>query len=56
LKQYRITSKDITGIGEVGIPDAIIPDDDPIWDIMTADSDAPQSIIKTIQEIQKGSQ
>lgn len=53
MKQYRITSKDIMGIGEVGVPDCFIPDDDPIWDMITADSDAPSSIIQTIRNIQK---
>jgi hypothetical protein len=54
MKQYRITSKDIMGIGEIGVPDAILPPDDPAWDMITADSDAPSSIVKSIQDAQKG--
>lgn len=53
MKQYRITSKDILGIGDIndiGIPDCIVPDDDPMWDMITADSDAPQSILQTIKK------
>jgi hypothetical protein len=54
MKQYRITSKDIMGTGEIGTPDCFIPDDDPMWDMITADSDAPSSVIKTMQELRKG--
>ena len=54
MKQYRITSKDVLGTGELLVPDAIIADDDPMWDMITADSDAPQSVIKTFQDAQKG--
>jgi hypothetical protein len=54
MKQYRITSKDIMGMGEIGVPDAILPPDDPAWDLITVDSDAPSSIVKTIQDAQKG--
>lgn len=56
MKQYRITSKDIMGLGEVGVPDAILPDDDPAWDMITADSDAPQSILQTIKGINNENQ
>lgn len=54
MKQYRITSKDITGLGEIGVLDAILPNDDPAWDMITADSDAPQYILQTITDAQKG--
>lgn len=47
MKQYRITSKDIHNLGNNTIPDALLPDDDPVWKMIT---NVKNPLIKQIED------